>query len=66
MALRQSKVLFYKAASVSLTALANAQDCCDAILQHFILLEKKGAWRGRIYRCDSYEKHSRAAHLSTL
>lgn len=66
MALCQSKVLFYTAASVSLTVLANAQDYCDAILQHFILLEKIGAWRGRIYRCDSYEKDYRAVPLSTL
>jgi len=57
MALCWAKVLFYKAASVSLTVFENARYYCDAILQHFIFLGKTGAWRGRIYRFYSYEKH---------
>lgn len=62
MALCQSKVWVYKAASVSLTVLENAQYYCDAILEHFIFLGKIGA-EGEGFTTATYMKNTTKLHI---
>lgn len=62
MALRHSKVLFYKAASVSLTVLENAQYYCDAILQLSYFWEKQ-EHSGEGFTAVIHMKSTRKQHI---